>query len=250
MADGQQQSMIEEGAKVPEATLYGVEGNDTVELNSQEFLGQGTIVAFGLPGAFTPTCSQQHAPRYDELAEALEEQGVDRIVCLAVNDPFVLRAWGDDLGTEHIHYVSDGNGEFTERMGLLDDCSVEGYGQRSRRYSMLIRDGRVEKLFVEEAPTQEGDPYEVSDADTMLQYLSHDQARVPDVFMLVKEGCPHCARARGVLEEGGLKFDEVEATPRMLRAVSDEPTTPRVFIDGQLIGGADELVEWSRGRRG
>ena len=244
MAEEQRQGIVEEGAQVPEATLFRCENNDTIEVNSREILGEGTVVAFGLPGAFTPTCSSEHAPRYDELAGALREHGVDRIVCVAVNDPFVLRAWGGDLGTRNIDYVSDGNGEFSDQLGLLDDCAVKGFGKRSRRYSMLVRDGRIEKLFVENAPTQEGDPYEVSDADTMLRYLSHDEAHVPDVFLLVKKGCSHCARARSALQEAGLPFDEAEATPRMLRAVSEEPTTPRVFIDGHLIGGADELVEW------
>jgi peroxiredoxin len=131
------------------------------------------VVVFSLPGAFTPTCSSNHLPRYDELFEEFKAQGVDAIVCVSVNDAFVMFKWGKEQGNKNIFLLPDGNGEFTRKMGMLVDKSNLGFGMRSWRYSMLVNDGAIEKMFVEpdfgdNCPT---DPFEVSDADTMLAYL-------------------------------------------------------------------------------
>ncbi|MFK7828516.1 MAG: peroxiredoxin [Congregibacter sp.] len=131
------------------------------------------VVVFSLPGAFTPTCSSNHLPRYDELFEEFQAQGVDTIVCVSVNDAFVMFKWGKEQGNKNIFLLPDGNGEFTRKMGMLVDKSNLGFGMRSWRYSMLVSDGSIEKVFAESdfgdnCPT---DPFEVSDADTMLAYL-------------------------------------------------------------------------------
>ncbi|NND82423.1 MAG: peroxiredoxin [Gammaproteobacteria bacterium] len=131
------------------------------------------VVVFSLPGAFTPTCSSNHLPRYDELYEEFQAQGVDDIVCVSVNDAFVMFKWGKEIGNKNITLLPDGNGEFTRKMGMLVDKSNLGFGMRSWRYSMIVNDGEIEKMFIEpdfadNCPT---DPFEVSDADTMLAYL-------------------------------------------------------------------------------
>ena len=131
------------------------------------------VVLFSLPGAFTPTCSSNHLPRYQELYDDFKAQGVDEIICLSVNDAFVMFQWGKQIGNEKIFLLPDGNGEFTRKMGMLVDKSNLGFGMRSWRYSMLVNDCKIEKMFIEpdfgdNCPI---DPFEVSDADTMLAYL-------------------------------------------------------------------------------
>jgi peroxiredoxin len=140
---------------------------------TQEIFGGKRIVVFSLPGAFTPTCSSTHLPRYEELYDEIKAQGVDEIYCLSVNDAFVMFQWGKNLGAEKVKLLPDGNGEFTRKMGMLVDKSNLGFGLRSWRYSMLVNDGTIEKLFVEPGYSDncETDPFEVSDADTMLAHL-------------------------------------------------------------------------------
>ncbi len=131
------------------------------------------VVVFSLPGAFTPTCSSNHLPRYDELYDEFKAQGVDEVVCVSVNDAFVMYQWGKQQGNKNIFLLPDGNGDFTRKMGMLVDKSNIGFGMRSWRYSMLVEDGKIVKMFVEPefgdlCPV---DPFEVSDADTILAYL-------------------------------------------------------------------------------
>lgn len=136
------------------------------------FAGKKVIV-FSLPGAFTPTCSSNHLPRYEELYEEFKAQGVDEIICVSVNDAFVMFKWGKEQGNENIFLLPDGNGEFTRKMGMLVDKSNIGFGMRSWRYSMLVNDQKVEKMFIEDGFEDlcESDPFAVSDADTMMAYL-------------------------------------------------------------------------------
>jgi thioredoxin-dependent peroxiredoxin len=126
-----------------------------------------------LPGAFTPTCSSTHLPRYEELYDEIKAQGVDDIICISVNDAFVMYQWAQKLGAKKVSVLPDGNGEFTRGMGMLVDKSNLGFGMRSWRYSMLVNDGKVEKIFSEPGFSDNcaTDPFEVSDADTMLAYL-------------------------------------------------------------------------------
>lgn len=143
------------------------------DTSSNDIFKGKKIVVFSLPGAFTPTCSSNHLPRYEELFEEFKTQGVDEIYCLSVNDAFVMFQWSKQIGAKNVKMLPDGNGEFTRKMGMLVDKSDLGFGLRSWRYSMLVDDGNIEKMFIEpdfgdNCPT---DPFEVSDADTMLAHL-------------------------------------------------------------------------------
>jgi len=143
------------------------------DLSSGEVFKDRNVVVFSLPGAFTPTCSTSHLPRYEELYEEFKAQGIDEIICISVNDAFVMFQWGKLQGAENVFLLPDGNGEFTRKMGMLVDKSNLGFGMRSWRYSMYVENGEIKKLFSEHGyqdncPT---DPFEVSDADTILAYL-------------------------------------------------------------------------------
>jgi thioredoxin-dependent peroxiredoxin len=143
------------------------------DVTSEEIFNGKRIVVFSLPGAFTPTCSSTHLPRYEELYEEIKAQGVDEIYCVSVNDAFVMFQWGKNIGAQNVKLLPDGNGEFTRKMGMLVEKSNLGFGMRSWRYSMVVKDGVVEKVFAEPGYSDncETDPFEVSDADTMLAYL-------------------------------------------------------------------------------
>jgi len=168
-----------EGQRVPEVTFHTRQGADWVDVSSNEIFADKTVVVFSLPGAFTPTCSSSHVPRYNQLFEAFKAQGVDEIVCVAVNDTFVMNEWKVDQNADNIRFLPDGNGDFTGGMGLLVDKNDLGFGKRSWRYSMLVKDGVVEKQFIE--PDLPGDPFEVSDADTMFDYLAPNADKPKDV---------------------------------------------------------------------
>jgi thioredoxin-dependent peroxiredoxin len=143
------------------------------DVTSEEIFSGKRIVVFSLPGAFTPTCSSTHLPRYEELYGDIKAQGVDEIYCVSVNDAFVMFQWGKNIGAQNVKLLPDGNGEFTRKMGMLVEKSNLGFGMRSWRYSMVVQDGVVEKVFAEPGYSDncETDPFEVSDADTMLAYL-------------------------------------------------------------------------------
>ena len=159
-----------EGKRIPEVTFRTRDNGQWKDVSTREIFAGRTVIVFALPGAYTPTCSSTHLPRYNELWSVFRQNGVDEIVCLSVNDAFVMGEWQKDQNAPNIRFIPDGNGEFTDRMGLLVDKSNLGFGKRSWRYSMLVRDGVVEKQFIE--PVKEGDPFEVSDADTMLAYVA------------------------------------------------------------------------------
>ncbi len=144
---------------------------------TQDLFGGKRVIVFSLPGAFTPTCSTSHLPRYEALYDEFQAQGIDSVICISVNDAFVMFQWGKNMGAERVVLLPDGNGEFTRKMGMLVDKSNVGFGMRSWRYSMLVNDGVIEKMFVEpefgdNCPT---DPFEVSDADTMMNYLNSNK---------------------------------------------------------------------------
>jgi peroxiredoxin len=148
------------------------------DVTTQDLFGGKRVVVFSLPGAFTPTCSTTHLPRYEELNEEIKAQGVDQVICISVNDAFVMYQWGKAQGADKVFLLPDGNGEFSRKMGMLVDKSNLGFGMRSWRYSMVVNDGAIEKVFAEpgyedNCPT---DPFEVSDANTMLAYLKEAKA--------------------------------------------------------------------------
>jgi peroxiredoxin/glutaredoxin len=231
-----------EGQRVPSVTFKTrTPSNEWADVTTDELFSGRTVVVFSLPGAFTPTCSTHHAPRYDELAAEFRRAGVDEIACVSVNDGFVMARWAQELGIKNVRMIPDGNGEFTKGLGALADFSAVGFGPRSWRYSALVRDGVVEKQFVE--PDEPGDPFKVSDADTMLTHLTGKASVEPTYLILSKPGCPFCAKAREALEKSGKRFTEIVATQDVLRAASGMKTWPAVFADGKLIGGSDDLVK-------
>jgi glutaredoxin-like protein len=232
------------GHTVPQVTFRTRTGNDWQDISTDELFKGKTVVVFALPGAFTPTCSTTHLPRYNELAPVFKANGVDDIVCLSVNDGFVMQSWQKDQDADQITFIPDGNGEFSEGMGMLVDKADLGFGKRSWRYSMLVKDGVVEQMFIE--PEEPGDPFKVSDADTMLDYINPNAEQPKRVTVFTKPGCPHCARAKQALTDNGLKYEEVKLgsgglSYSSLAAVTGRGTTPQVYIDGELIGSADEL---------
>ncbi|MFP4648314.1 MAG: glutathione peroxidase [Halorhodospira sp.] len=234
-----------EGHTVPTVTFRTRQEGQWRDVTTEELFSGKTVVVFALPGAFTPTCSSTHLPRYNELAPVFWDNGVDDIVCLSVNDAFVMEQWRIDQHAENITFIPDGNGEFTEGMGMLVDKNELGFGKRSWRYAMLVRDGVIEKMLIE--PEKPGDPFEVSDADTMLRYLNPEAPHPAFVTVFSKAGCPHCARAKQLLEEHGYDYEEIHlgngVTTRSVRAVTGSGTVPQVLMDGRLIGGADDLSQ-------
>ncbi|WP_370978020.1 glutathione peroxidase [Agaribacterium sp. ZY112] len=236
-----------EGQSVPQVS-FPVRVDDAWQTwQSSELFAGKKVVVFALPGAFTPTCSSSHLPRYNELAPVFKEHGVDDIICLSVNDTFVMNAWEKDQQAAHIRFLPDGSGEFSEGMDMLVDKSDIGFGKRSWRYSMLVNDGVVEKMFIEaDVP---GDPFEVSDADTMLNYVAPNAILPPKISLFTKPGCPHCANAKAALDEKGLAYEVIELgsdgiSYTSLAAVSGQLTAPQVFVDGEHIGGSEDLSAW------
>lgn len=235
-----------EGERVPNVTFRTRNDSQWVDITSDELFKGKTVIVFSLPGAFTPTCSSTHVPGYNELAKTFKEHGVDDIICMSVNDTFVMNEWKKTQEADNITFIPDGNGEFSEQMGMLVDKENLGFGKRSWRYSMLVTDGVIKKMFIE--PEVEGDPFEVSDAETMLNYINPDAAKPKCVSLFTKVGCPFCARAKQALKERGIDYEEIvvgkDATMRSLRAATGATTVPQVFIDGKLIGGSEALEQY------
>jgi peroxiredoxin len=146
------------------------------DITTEEIFKGKRVVLFSLPGAFTPTCSTSHLPLYEELYAEFQAQSVDQVICLSVNDAFVMHQWGVTQKAKNVFLLPDGTGEFTRKMGMLVDKSNVGFGMRSWRYAMLVEDREILKMFIEDGfsdncPT---DPFEVSDADTMLNYIKEN----------------------------------------------------------------------------
>jgi len=158
---------IKEGDNIPAATVKTMTAEGLQDVSTDDLFSGKKVAFFGVPGAFTPTCSAKHVPGFMAQAEVLKGKGVDSIVCLAWNDPFVMDAWAKDQGTgDTIAMVADGNGELTQAMGLEFDASGAGLGPRNRRFSMIVEDGVVRKLNLEE-----GGAFEVSSAEQLVEQL-------------------------------------------------------------------------------
>ncbi len=176
-------SYLPEGSAVPQVTFKTRVRDESVggdnpfrweDLTTDDIFKGKKVVVFSLPGAFTPTCSSTHAPGYEAKFAEFKALGVDSVICCSVNDAFVMYNWKLKLGLEHVFMLPDGNADFTRAMGMLVKKNNLGFGDRSWRYSMYVEDGVITKLFIEpgmmdNCPT---DPFEVSDADTMLAYLN------------------------------------------------------------------------------
>ncbi len=232
-----------EGQTIPHATFRTRRNHEWVDVTSEEIFKDKTVVVFALPGACTPTCSSTHVPRYNQLTPVFKQHGVDDVVCIAVNDAFVMNEWQKQQKAFDVTFLPDGNGDFSRSMGMLVAKNDLGFGDRSWRYSLLVKDGVIEKMFIE--PDVPGDPFEVSDADTMLAYLAPHAAAPRDVTVFSREGCPYCARAKSMLLDAGIQFEELvlnrDFSELTIRAVSGRSTVPQVFINGEHIGGSEEL---------
>ena len=162
---------------VPDVTfktrIDSKDGFDWYDLTSEEIFAGKRVVIVALPGAFTPTCSSTHLPGYEMMYDELKAQGIDEIYCLSVNDTFVMNAWMNQQEIKKVKPLPDGSGAFTKRLGFLVDKDNIGFGARSWRYAMIVKEGVVEQMFVEQGlkDNADGDPFEVSDANTMLDYL-------------------------------------------------------------------------------
>ena len=149
-------------------------GGEFKDMDTVEMFDNKKVVVFALPGAFTPTCSSQQLPGYEELYDEIKAQGVDEVYCLSVNDAFVMNAWFTNQDIKKVKAVGDGEGVFTQGLGMLVSKPAQGFGMRSWRYSMLVENGEIIKQFVEAGQndsSSDNDPFEVSDAKTMLEYL-------------------------------------------------------------------------------
>lgn len=170
------------GTQVPQVTFKTRVRDESIggenpfrwqDVTSDEIFKGKKVVLFALPGAFTPTCSSTHLPGYEAKYDELKALGVDEVICLSVNDAFVMFQWGKAQGVSKVKLLPDGSGEFTEKMGMLVKKDNLGFGNRSWRYSMFVDNGEIKQVFSEPGfgDNAEGDPFEVSDVDTMLTYL-------------------------------------------------------------------------------
>jgi glutaredoxin-like protein len=189
-------------------------------------------------------------PRFNELVPVFAANGVDEVVCLSVNDAFVMDAWQKDQQADAIRFLPDGNGDFSRAMGMLVGKRDVGFGERAGRYAMGVNDGVFEKLFSEDDVP--GDPFEVSDADTVLAYVNPNAAIPADVTLFTKPGCPFCARAKQALQQRGIGYGEIELGRdmdlRSLRAATGASSVPQVFVDGKHIGDSEALMAWLEGQ--
>ncbi len=157
---------IQEGDKLPDATMHLMQDGRPVPVTTNDLFAGRKVVLFAVPGAYTPTCSNAHLPGYVVNADAIKARGVDSIICMAVNDAFVMDSWGRDKNADELLMVGDGNGDFTRALGLELDASGFGLGTRSQRFAMVVDDGTVTKLAVEA-----GGALDVSKAEAILAAL-------------------------------------------------------------------------------
>jgi peroxiredoxin len=173
---------LKEGDKVPQVVFKTRVRDESIggdnpyrwqEVTTDDIFKGKRVVVFGLPGAFTPTCTTAHAPGFEELYDELKGAGAQEVYCVSVNDAFVMKSWADKLGIKKVKMLPDGNGDFARGMGMLVKKTNLGFGDRSWRYSMFVEDGIIKKLFVEPGYMDNcaEDPFELSDAKTMLAYL-------------------------------------------------------------------------------
>ena len=172
-----------QGQQLPDVTFKTRVRDESVEgpnpyrwqdATTADFFKGKRVAVFSLPGAFTPTCSSKQCPGYELAYEDMKKLGIDEVYCISVNDAFVMFNWGKSMNLKNVKLIPDGSGHFTRRMGMLINKEHVGFGMRSWRYSMVVNDGVVEAWFQEPGINdagQNGDPYEVTDPETMLTYL-------------------------------------------------------------------------------
>ena len=149
-------------------------GGEWKDVSTKELFGDKKVVIFSLPGAFTPTCSGQQLPTYDEMYSQFKDKGIDDVYCVSVNDAFVMNAWARDLGIKNVKMIPDGDGTFTRSMGMLVNKPKQGFGMRSWRYAAIVNDGTIENMFIEPGQndfSDDDDPYTVSSPEHVLSKL-------------------------------------------------------------------------------
>ncbi len=155
--------------------LLNVTFNNTPNgiFQGQDIFSDKKVLVFGLPGAFTPTCTNKQLPAYENMYDDFIEKGIDEIYCVSVNDGFVMGSWFDSLGIEKVQFLADGNGDFTRRMGMLVKKENLGFGNRSWRYAAVINNGNVEQLFAEAGIEDDHgeDPYEMSKPEFVIEHI-------------------------------------------------------------------------------
>lgn len=164
--------------RVRNDNLLGSNPFEWRDLTTDEIFGEKNVVLFALPGAFTPACSETHLPGYEKRYDDFRALGVDQVICLSVNDAFVMFQWAKSQNINKVFMLPDGNGEFTRKMGMLVERTSQGLGFRSWRYSMFVENGDIRQIFSEPGfqDNPQGVPVQVSDADTMLDYLQQRDA--------------------------------------------------------------------------
>ena len=149
-------------------------GGEWKDVSTKELFGNKKVVIFSLPGAFTPTCSGQQLPTYDEMYSQFKDKGIDDVYCVSVNDAFVMNAWARDLGIKNVKMIPDGDGTFTRSMGMLVNKPKQGFGMRSWRYAAIVNDGTIDQMFIEPGQndfSDDDDPYTVSSPEHVLSKL-------------------------------------------------------------------------------
>ena len=149
-------------------------GGTWKDVSTKELFNDKKVVIFSLPGAFTPTCSGQQLPSYDEMYSQFKDKGIDDVYCVSVNDAFVMNAWARDLGIKNVKMIPDGDGTFTRSMGMLVNKPKQGFGMRSWRYAAIVNDGTIENMFIEPGQndfSDDDDPYTVSSPEHVLSKL-------------------------------------------------------------------------------
>ena len=149
-------------------------GGEWKDVSTKELFGDKKVVIFSLPGAFTPTCSGQQLPTYDEMYSQFKDKGIDDVYCVSVNDAFVMNAWARDLGIKNVKMIPDGDGTFTRSMGMLVNKPKQGFGMRSWRYAAIVNDSTIEQMFIEPGQndfSDDDDPYTVSSPEHVLSKL-------------------------------------------------------------------------------
>lgn len=233
------------GQRIPTFEFFMFIGDQWVSRTTEQLFGNSRVVVFAIPGAFSPVCSTQHLPRYNELYETFRSYGVEEVYCLAVNDSFVLNAWKKAERADNIVMLPDPDGEFTRRLGFLVNRNEVCLGNRSWRYSMVINNGIIEKMFIEKGD-QGTDPYGESSAENMLKYLNPDAELPPSITIFSKVSCQVCAQIKSMLEQHHLQYEELhlneEYTVKTAKALTGPADDlPVVFINGTKISKVEEL---------
>lgn len=236
-----------EGEKVFEVMFCICEGNEWKDVIINDLFVGKNVVVFVFFGVFMLICLFMYLLCYNELVLVFKVNGIDEIVCLLVNDGFVMNVWVGDQDVSNICFILDGNGEFSEKMGMLVGKQDLGFGLCSWCYFMLVKDGVIEKMFIE--LEKFGDLFEVFDVDIMFIYINGEVLLFQCVIIFIKLGCLYCVCVKCELCDVGFKFEEIELgncglSYSILVVVIGVGIMLQVYIEGQCIGGVDEFSDW------